>query len=342
MSQIIEKYIGAHPSIYDKAHNERRIKIAYAIPNDGENCETGILFLLPGYGGNIESNVYRHIREDFSDAYNLIVVQCEYFGSSFMQERVPEIAENLSKNEYIEEMNIKLKTVLEENVQDFNDMGLMQALDIVATTLYVLENIKIVNTNRIILFGHSHGAYLAHLANIICPQLFSYIIDISGYIIPYYLDRTRVLGYVLGDNKVIDVLYRYMITERKSIRYNKNLYNLSYLYNKINNHCHILAIQGTEDWMVDYTEKRDFIKSIPYGDIMMVTKQDVDGVIFKDANHGCGLDYIKFLEMVIPIFDKKISMCNDLIIDSVVCIGDELQISYEANRPKVEYISFEE
>ena len=57
-----------------------------------------------------------------------------------------------------------------------------------------------------------------------------YIIDISGYITPYYLDRTRVVEYELGHNKLIDVLYTYQITKRKDMRYNEKLYNLSYLY----------------------------------------------------------------------------------------------------------------
>lgn len=178
----------------------------YTIPDDGCNLYTGMLFLIPGYGGNLDSNVYRHIREDFSDKYNLTVVQCEYFGSAFMQDETPDIVEKLDHNEHIE------------------------AMDIITTTLHVLENVETVNTNRIILFGQSHGAYLAHLSNIICPHLFSYIIDISGYITPYYLDRTRVVGYELGRNKLIDVFYTYQITKRKDMRYNEKLYNLSYLY----------------------------------------------------------------------------------------------------------------
>ncbi|WP_432653620.1 DUF2920 family protein [Roseburia inulinivorans] len=47
------------------------------------------------------------------------------------------------------------------------------------------------NTNKIILFGTSHGVYLAHLANVICPDLYTVMIDISCYLTPYYMYHNR-------------------------------------------------------------------------------------------------------------------------------------------------------
>lgn len=46
---------------------------------DCVNENTGMLVLIPGYGGNIDSHVFRKMREVFAEQYNFITVQCDYF-----------------------------------------------------------------------------------------------------------------------------------------------------------------------------------------------------------------------------------------------------------------------
>ena len=48
---------------------------------DCVNENTGMLVLIPGYGGNIDSHVFRKMREVFAEQYNFITVQCDYFGN---------------------------------------------------------------------------------------------------------------------------------------------------------------------------------------------------------------------------------------------------------------------
>lgn len=80
-----ELTIPAHHNIYN-GDNNRLLKLAYSIPQEGTNDETGLLLLVPGFGGDINSNVYKKMRESFADTYNLVTIQCDYFGSKFMQE----------------------------------------------------------------------------------------------------------------------------------------------------------------------------------------------------------------------------------------------------------------
>ena len=73
-------------SLYTNIHGgDRDLTVYYSIPDRGVTAETGVLLLIPGYGGNANSNVYRKMRRVFPDLYNLIVVQCDYFGWEFMQ-----------------------------------------------------------------------------------------------------------------------------------------------------------------------------------------------------------------------------------------------------------------
>ncbi|VDH00935.1 Uncharacterised protein [Lysinibacillus sphaericus] len=75
----------AHPNIYNGSNTGRELRIDFSLPECGVTNETGLLLLVPGFGGNIESKVYRKMRVIFADHYNLVVVQCSYFGDEFMQ-----------------------------------------------------------------------------------------------------------------------------------------------------------------------------------------------------------------------------------------------------------------
>ena len=117
-------------------------------------------------------------------------------------------------------------------------MGIMQALDIVSSTLNILFLLRdrkhIVNTKKIILFGVSHGAYVAHLANLICPNLFTYILDISAYIKPYYLDVIRA-QFIKNERIECQIVKEQFINNNPQYRYNEKLYDLDFLYSRTKN-----------------------------------------------------------------------------------------------------------
>lgn len=200
--------IPAHYNIYS-GDNNRELRIEFAVPDNGTDSNTGLLVLVPGFGATIDSNVYRKMREAFADKYNLVTIQCEYFGSRFMQSTdqitIPEqiMRKVFCKDEFnklkkdpsiffnlLQDKNIVLpaKATIKEDTYEFNDMGFMQAIDIISA----IEAVKIIlkdnnlqfNNRRMIGYGHSHGAYLLHLSNALVPSLFSFIIDNSGWIEP--------------------------------------------------------------------------------------------------------------------------------------------------------------
>lgn len=115
MARIYSEYINAHPSLYDEMHTARKLRVEYTLPDVGCNMQTGMLFLVPGYGGNIELNVYCHIREELADKHNLVIAQCEYFGSQFMQGELPSDAEKIGYDEHVEAIELKWKISLEES-----------------------------------------------------------------------------------------------------------------------------------------------------------------------------------------------------------------------------------
>jgi predicted esterase len=228
-----------HPNIY--TGDSREFKIFFSEPESGVNENTGIVLLIAGYGGHAEANVYKKMRRKFADEHNLVCVQCHYFGYEFMQ-----------------------LEFLQETIENFNDMSVMQAMDNLTALLMVIAIIKDnnlnFNTKRIIAYGNSHGAYLAHLCNVYAPDLFSLLIDNAGYMYPMYLvdNHTRYLNVKNkeGENEKIDFRY---IAKRKSLKMERELIDLNMLYKNFENKCSIVTFQWVNDHIVDATEKKKFL-----------------------------------------------------------------------------------
>ncbi len=348
---VLETHIfKAHNNIYieqpEENYRTREIRTEMVFP-DCVNENTGMLVLIPGYGGNIDSHVFRKMREVFAEQYNLITVQCDYFGNKFMDAKQPEEMKLIATMENIVDAEIYYKVEDFETVEEFNDMGIMQAIDIVSSTICAIYEIirkgYIFNTNKIILFGTSHGAYLAHLANIICPTLYTVLIDVSSYIKPYYLDCVRDVTAKTQKMQWIS-LYMYFITKNKRYQYNENLYDLSFLYQSIENRCKIIALQGTEDTMVSAEEKEAWISNLENAQLLMIHPDEVDGVLCKNADHGLGLDFFELFKTLMPSLDNIIGQTKlEINFPKELTIGNGnicIKIGYENGLPEIRTITW--
>src|SRR5690554_494122 len=160
MSEQNSFHILAHPNIHLGKHSDRELRIEFSVPLNGVNEQTGLIIFVPGFGGNIDSKVYKKMREVFADKYNMITIQCDYFGSSYMQgtntfnlsdqtlntifstEDVKKIKQDPSiLYRLLETKNVVLsvKAIINEKLEEFNDMSYMQAIDIITA----IEAIKI-------------------------------------------------------------------------------------------------------------------------------------------------------------------------------------------------------
>lgn len=349
MAQIVSLKRKAHNNIYKQSvlesnYREREIEIEMGIPENGVNENTCMLVVIPGYGGNLQSNIYQKMRNTFPDQYNMVVLQCDYFGNRFMQNIT---CLNIQMDDYGADGK-EYEVDSEETIEEFNDMGIMQALDVVNATLsgieYIRDREEGVDIQKVILFGTSHGAYLAHLANLICPELYSHLIDISAYTKPYYLEEPRRLDFKTTD-WIVRLTEEYLVKKNPDIRYHDSLYDLRFLYPSISNQCKIIAFQGTEDWMVNYQEKVQFIQDIGnMAEILLIQKTDVDGKFCKNANHDLGMDFVILFQMLMPMLQKSPKRQADrpYFQDEVVLGNEEARmcIDYKAGLPELKYITF--
>ncbi|WLD93084.1 DUF2920 family protein [Alkalihalobacillus sp. AL-G] len=330
MSEQYSIKIPAHPTIY-VGNSDRELRIDFSTPQNGVNAHTGLLILVPGFGGNIDSKIYKKMRELFADKYNMVTIQSDYFGSSYMQEAEnftfpdKQVLQSIFTIEELEKINqdssvlfnllsekntvLPLQAKLNESLEEYNDMSYMQAIDIIsaieAVKITLNENNLTFDSNRIIGYGHSHGAYLLHLSNILAPSLYSYIVDNSAWLEPVYLSKNRFLYRQLG-NSTLAIEFDYLA---KNITKNKQDLNLNTLYENFSGTTQILSFQGNDDVLVDHTEKKCMIETIPNSKFILVTEADVDNKKYKSNTHGLDADFLELfsyaLEFQSP--EKKVA-----------------------------------
>lgn len=348
-----------------KQDEERKIKIYYSLPDDGVNEDTGILLLIAGFGANSNSNVYKKMRNKFADKYNLVTIQCDYFGWEFMQEvneiKNIEINKNIFEiftkgeldkiykdrmfdfNKFLEiskncNIDLQAEAVLNENSKNFNDMGIMQAIDNITAVLSVINilnnNGYIFNKKKIILYGYSHGGYLAYLCNAFAPKLFSLIIDNSAWIYPLYINDYRILCSTIGKLN-LKVKFNYLAS--KIIRDIKVL-DLKWLYSNFENRCNIICYHGVSDELICNLDKKAFCDSIKKCKYKEISEDKIDNVIFKSTSHGLNADFIKLFEYTMKKEDIKFEKSNSLeLLDEVIFCTEknEYIINYCNLIPKI-------
>lgn len=343
--------IPAHPSVYDP--KPRELDIFFSEPSGGINEETGLLLLIAGFGGHAESRVYKKMRRLFADQYNLVTIQCNYFGFEFMQDPTNmnidlKVLRSIFNAEEMKriyndgkiyfhnlldygskyEKTVKFDEILEESPANFNDMGVMQAVDCITALLVVIEILKdnkySINMGKIITYGHSHGAYLSYLCNSFCPGLISLIIDNSAWLLPQYLIFDRFYYYD-RDKFLVKIYYKYMA---KKVDVDKKIRDLDYLYKKKSTDCNIICYQGTKDKYIDQKEKMRFINRFAGSEFIVIDDSKIDGIMFKSTGHGLGADFIRIFEHSMNDFDIFFKYHNELILKNCTFVTNKAKYSF--------------
>lgn len=324
MAESYEVELWGHPNIYMQ-NRERKLRVFFSEPEKGINPETGIVLLIAGFSGSATSNVYRKMRDVFADQHNLVTVQCEYFGHEFMMDE-KEFSAHFSKKElsrilapdelaqvYKEDhpnldlllkmgdhcsANLTVDAVLHETLNNFNDMGIMQAMDNLVALLSVIAIIKDngleFNTRKVIAYGHSHGAYLGYLCNALSPDLFSLIIDNSAWLYPGYLMTPRY-RHKRNGQVVIDVIFDYLA---RRLSADREILSLTRLYERVRNKSRIITFQGSDDQLVKWQDKQNFCEKLSHTEFHLIDSRKVDGQIFRSTGHGLNADFLKLFDKV--------------------------------------------
>lgn len=294
---------------YFNRKTSRTFHTFYTSPDKGITPSTGILLLISGFGADANSNVYQKMRHEFSDRADLVVIQCNYFGSEYMGSKVTEeiqsafseLIQNPSDRQNSDDI-LPDKTIhieQPESPDSFCELGIFQALDNLKSICYIINHIHQQHLefdyNRIFAYGYSHGAYLALLCNAFMPNLFSAIIDNSAWLYPVYLYRPRMCStrYVVPESNISDILFVMVHYQGRQWIDDMEIYNLRRLYMQFNNKTKIFSFHGEADGLVPPNEKKSFLKNTANTKLYIIQESDIDGILFKNTKHGMGSDFLK-------------------------------------------------
>lgn len=361
MAEHYEIQIPTHNSIYGERSEieayEREMNVYFSVPEKGAGVNTGLLLLIAGFGGHAQANVYKKMRDQFADQYDLVVVQCDYFGWEYMQTPTYFHLDNgrIVDDNLLEEFRQSRKRNFSsngiwdkiENLNNFNEMGLMQAVDniiAVQSILYILQNKRIeLNSERVFLYGHSHGSYLSYLCNRIASGLFNCLIDNSAWLFPRYIRKWRKVTIEVAlpswknESILMDVYINYLAEKMKD---DVDVFDLRKLYSNFNNKCKIISYHGIDDKLLNYKEKEEFCCSIANCQLKVISEKDVDGTMFKSTKHGLDADFLKLFDFIMreQRFSKiKSDGRNIEIADIVEFETDryEYTLNYSSGLPSV-------
>lgn len=80
MKNVETIIIPGHKNLYSKKNLNRDLRIDFGIPRRF-NQETGLFILSPGFGAHIDSKIYQKLLRQLPDKYNVVTIQCSYFGN---------------------------------------------------------------------------------------------------------------------------------------------------------------------------------------------------------------------------------------------------------------------
>ena len=216
---------------------------------------------------------------------------------------------------------------LQPTKNEYQNFGLMQALDILNALCFVRKNcakFKLAKAPKTLLFGYSHGAYLALLCAKFAPWLIDGVVESSAYVTasPYYVGFGKELDY----EKYNDVFNVYSKTIFRG--FTKSLWTsnknsphfFSPAHNRIRNvldekHLQIYAsyhkakiisyhcINDTE--IAPVSQKQALHKTLKKlgfdSTLHIATQKDIDGKFIKNVNgHGMDMSLKMLIQKELP------------------------------------------
>ncbi len=183
-----------------------------------QDSAAGLIFIVHGFGDDANAAYDKILRRYIAETANLLVVTVEYHcyqarpSSGGLAQLPPESLERIGfwaaklgipfaatgDNIFplIQELGRKaphpifLKGLLVPKNGDYQNFGVLQALDHITVLNDILDSGFAFNANRVCLIGSSHGGYIAHLIAKFAPNSILGLIDNSSYTVA----DTRFLG----------------------------------------------------------------------------------------------------------------------------------------------------
>jgi hypothetical protein len=186
---------------------------------------------------------------------------------------------------------------------DYQNFGVMQAIDHLSVLNDILDSGLEFDRNNILCLGSSHGAYIAHLIHKFAPNTINGIVDNSGYAIPVmkylggepeYLHKvghvTLACSAVTKWNLSGSYAPEFFGPARFAIRDAMNQRHLAAVSAKAARRCQFRMVNSYRDGISPIEVKQAQCRALQANgfdaQLKIIRESDLDGKVFKTLEHG--------------------------------------------------------
>lgn len=327
----------------------------------------GLVVYIPGFGG--DAGDYRHVfcqkvAERFGLATMTVDYHCFYSRPEVNEGALAFEAEDVALieklfltlgipfagsspeeglailNQTLRERNtpVKVTATLKPGKGEYQNGGMMQALDIINAVYHALKNNALIPSDNVVLVGSSYGGYIANLASKYAPNTFRAVFDNSSWATPNF-------GYVVGrecgqsefqENLHSHIKVNYFLRSAWTLKKNlpntfdgKRFHVRSFTTEQISelskyqSQTYYYFIHAENDRIAPTEAKiqmaTDMIQNSMNVHMEVIEADDVDGKYIKTIQHGMNLSMLTFFEKAYAHIElHQVGGQNDFDKQSVV------------------------
>ena len=339
----------------------------YFMVKDDAKKPDGLVVYVPGFGEDGKGNYAEVFCRKMALNYNLAAITVNYhcrFCRKVKEEYIAYETEDISKieklflrhqqpfqgatvaegvqalNQYLassnQTENISATLLPEKN--EYQNGGILQALDIINAVEDALKNYPDIPHNNIILVGSSYGGYIANMATKIAPRTFRAVFDNSSWVHPNY---TYLVGReinlaevsVARHSNITTVFYvksAWTLKTNLPNTFDENRFEIRDFTEKQlsemlaeNLQTFYYFVHAENDYIASTEDKINLVKTMVKKGInvylAVMGKEDIDGKYVKNAEHSMGLSMLElFARGYTEIKDHKVSKETDFDLGSKI------------------------
>ena len=328
---------------FELAPHTKNRQSNYLIDNPNKN--NGIVVYIPGFGGDLGEYTNKFCKSITKKYPNYSAMSVEYFCiksrpqvGAYIEFEIEDKIKfgedeiNKSSEDFIKSINIKSEksnthysltgTITPPN-SDYQNFGIMAALDILNGIIHAVNKYKL-DKDNIILIGSSYGGYIANLVTKLYPGFIRAVFDNSSwanpkmnYIVGREINRPEFC-YSYNDLITLNLFVKSPWTIKANLPNSMEKEKLS-IRSFSDDDLDKMLINGggktvyyfchaKEDFIADTAEKlklaqimisKNFIVKMDIFD-----DTDIDGSFIKSMSHGMGLSMITFFDLAFKFLTK--------------------------------------
>ena len=205
-------------------NSDRSHPVSMIVETPDTEMADGLVFIIPGMGGEKDKHYSEMIRRYIAGKYNLVAVSVDGHCSTCRPNRSTEFGEVTididptsiihALGHYVSQGGVinvplqnhndviallkrdtsktfKLKATLEPPGGQYQNFGVLAALDHLTALHFLIDQGLKFDTSNVICIGSSHGGYIAHMMHKLAPNTINGVIDASAYTetVPSFIDR---------------------------------------------------------------------------------------------------------------------------------------------------------